>query len=87
MKEIMEKRVREYFRIFGNEKYHICTKNEDGHYHTLCGLNYSGRYSAEPITEYYGDECMSCRHASSYQKKSKKIGIVLMVRIRRQRRN
>jgi hypothetical protein len=85
MREVPEKPKRQYFRIFGNKKFHVARRYGDvgSDYHCLCGLVYSGKYSAMPISEYLGDECMSCRHAASQKRRLWTGESVLEVKIRR----
>ena len=82
MLEVAQIPKQQYFRIFGNKKYHIATKRENRFY-CLCGNIYRAfDADASPISEYVGDECMSCRHATS--KKIRRHGaVVLEIRIRR----
>jgi hypothetical protein len=83
MREVPEKPKRQYFRIFGNKKFHIATKYSEGSdYYCLCGLVYSAKYSATPISEYLGDECMSCRHSASKKRTLWTGELVLEVKIR-----
>jgi len=83
MLEVLETPQQQYFRIFGNKKFHIATKG-DRNYFCLCGNVYRIEAEAAPISEYVGDECMSCRHATSKKIYSKRRHAwVLQVRIRR----
>jgi hypothetical protein len=83
MREVDETLKQQYFRIFGNRKYHIARKTES-YYFCLCGNIYPGNTQATPISQYVGDECMSCRHATSkkiYSRRRREW--VLEVKIRR----
>jgi hypothetical protein len=83
MREVDEVLKQQYFRVFGNKKYHIARKTEL-YYFCLCGNVYPKDASATPISQYVGDECMSCRHATSkkvYSRRRREW--VLEVKIRR----
>jgi hypothetical protein len=93
MLEVPETPRQQYFKIFGNQKFHIAKKTQSplvesvkDVYVCLCGNIYPGDVSATPISEYIGDECMSCRHAASKEVYSRRRhGRILEVRIRRAR--
>ncbi len=49
-------------RVAGVAVVHLGTDDPDtGGYRALCGKKLTGRISAEPVTEYRGDECPRCR--------------------------
>jgi hypothetical protein len=81
MLEVPEIPKQQYFRIFGNQKFHIARKTEL-YYSCLCGIYYPGDTPTTPISEYVGDECMSCRHATS-KKIRRQRRWMLEVKIRR----
>ena len=84
MREVDEKPKQQFSRVFANQKFHIATKTESYHF-CLCGIAYSREARATPIPEYVGDECMSCRHASSKKRTLWTGEWVVEVRIRRAR--
>ena len=52
MREVSEGPQRQYFRMFGDERYHIAWQLYDGGYYlTLCGSRYDTKSKAKPITE------------------------------------
>ena len=86
LRQVPESPKQQYFRIFGNQKFHIAVRyKSEGktYYRCLCGNIYCWEGSdVEAISQYLGDECMSCRHATS-KKVYRKGTWVLEVRIRR----
>jgi hypothetical protein len=81
MLEVPEIPKQQYFRIFGNQKFHIARKGGI-YYYCLCGIYYPGDAPATPISEYVGDECRNCRYATS-KKIRRQRRWMLEVKIRR----